>query len=99
MVSSLRQVCADRECKVRTDLCGTIARDDKTIEQFMQFQQRQASMSQVNTAPFTSLGASTPNFNTIGGGSTAFNPLQTGNPVSVNTDLNTGTGSTSTGLF
>jgi len=33
------QVCADRNCQHKTDLCGTIRRDDKTMEEFKAMQQ------------------------------------------------------------
>jgi len=32
------QVCADRNCQHKTDLCGTIRRDDKTVEEFKALQ-------------------------------------------------------------
>lgn len=76
---------------MRTDLCGVIGRDDKTIQEFSQFQQRQATLGQTSTAPFGSIGGA-PSFNTIGGNTV---------PLTGSTDPLTG-GSTSTtggGLF
>ncbi|KAK7100233.1 uncharacterized protein [Littorina saxatilis] len=38
-------VCADTQCNVRTDLCGTIRRDDKTVEEFKAYQQRHSTLA------------------------------------------------------
>ena len=52
-------MCADNECRVRTDLCGSIVRDDKTIEEFAKYQHHHAALIQGGGFATTSISGGT----------------------------------------